>query len=542
MKSSKNLSKNNHRLQLDSEVAKLRHKMYKSGKLWLFAGLTSISLGLGFGAAIDNVNADTADGPATDNTNQSSTGSGATIVIGSTASSTTAAQSAAPVESTAVPLTVTSSTGNESTGVTVSGTTQPGAQVSVFDATTGATKIATADANGHYEVKFSGAEVNAADSFGVLATGVDGTSSQQVKGTFSDDGAATSSASSTTATSSAAAESTTVKSTSAAASEDVATTPATSAVSSTDDTDTDVVNPISVVTGDVDTNTPASTPFVAEATPVEALKNATSAKDDPTDSEAAVESIAATLDPSVIQSGTGDFDRSNLARAEKSSGALPVAPDAKGLWGALFVSGYTTQPKDATVVAGDHVTLSADYDVSIVDATKQGLGNLASLVTIGSLGSLDLTYTLYKSTDGWKTYQEVTSNSSGQFDVVATDASTEYQIGAGIKTDGGWGDWLTFGLASFFTNAIAGTSEIGSHIATVVGMPVENNAIAVTVTCPTNYLIQNASATYTYEDDSNTSTYNASETLTAHLETQDKTALTNTIKWSSSDSSIATVD
>lgn len=48
LKGSKNLAKNNQKLAAMNESGKLRYRMYKAGKTWLFAGITTFSLGLVF--------------------------------------------------------------------------------------------------------------------------------------------------------------------------------------------------------------------------------------------------------------------------------------------------------------------------------------------------------------------------------------------------------------------------------------------------------------------------------------------------------------
>ncbi|MTV82938.1 mucin-binding protein, partial [Secundilactobacillus folii] len=55
-----NMGKNNHNLVRDSSIKKQRYKLYKAGKLWLVAGLTTLSLGLAQFGLASEVKADSA--------------------------------------------------------------------------------------------------------------------------------------------------------------------------------------------------------------------------------------------------------------------------------------------------------------------------------------------------------------------------------------------------------------------------------------------------------------------------------------------------
>lgn len=76
---SKNISKRNKNLQLRRETSKIHYRMYKAGKFWLFAGLTTFTLAFGPGVVVhadtvNTTNAATTTQSTTTNSDSSSDG------------------------------------------------------------------------------------------------------------------------------------------------------------------------------------------------------------------------------------------------------------------------------------------------------------------------------------------------------------------------------------------------------------------------------------------------------------------------------------
>ncbi|BAP84800.1 hypothetical protein LOOC260_102220 [Paucilactobacillus hokkaidonensis JCM 18461] len=158
---SNNLSKNNRKLALQKETSKLHYRMYKAGKLWLFAGIATFSLAIG--VSTTTVHADTTSNVTTTVVN-SSTASDASPTSSATSDSGTVS-AASTAESTSTSTTLVNPTSAEINNT-------KSAAAAVYSAT-GTTQTVAAVAATSTDASTSGGSLGNVELFGSASVAVD---------------------------------------------------------------------------------------------------------------------------------------------------------------------------------------------------------------------------------------------------------------------------------------------------------------------------------------------------------------------------------
>ncbi|WP_147156975.1 KxYKxGKxW signal peptide domain-containing protein, partial [Pediococcus ethanolidurans] len=494
----KNLSSRNRKLQLRKETSKVRYRMYKAGKFWLFAGLTTFALAIGSGAVVQ---ADTTNTNSVETVSQSSaTSTSSSSSVSSASSTTSSASSSSESDSLSNSSTNSTSTDSSSTSSSVSSasSTKNTNTSSVSSTSTDATKTSSVSSN----------ETSSASASVASSSANSESSSSAVNSTATSSTAVTASSSAVSSVSTSTAKSASNTSNASNASSLVAVA---SAVSTTTDSSSSTEDALSAVEANLAASSAASVITLIDPSSEE-LK-------------AALSSAEAVYEATGVAQAVAVASATTTVTPKETPSA-----DAVTIFGVYLTTGIDTQPTDSNVLVGG--------DASIITNLHEGiLDDLTSISLTAAWGAITYTpsYTLYSSTDGvtWTPVSGDIDSSSADFTVDTSKVGTTYyQVEADLAFK-----YYNLLTGKYVTVPFTNTSIYYTRVASVTVLAQDVNATTVTADVDGSdsiSLITGAQTTI----NGNTSDLNG----TAQAETTTNPEhTTSKISWNTSDGAVVSV-